>query len=143
MPLIVRWPGVIQAGSICNTPVVSMDFYPTLLEAGELPVTDSDLIDGQSIVPLLRGEDLDRKAIYFHYPNYAFHRSNRLGSAIRFGRHKLIENLDDATKASLRTKLVDTYFGKAFDKKEEVQDSIPIGGTMLDVLKTLKELLKR
>ena len=49
-------------------------------------------------MPLLRNEgDLQRDAIYFHYPNYAWHRSNRLGGAIRAGRHKLIENFDDGS----------------------------------------------
>src|SRR4029077_17354489 len=32
VPLIVYWPGVTKAGSACDTPVISMDFYPTLLE---------------------------------------------------------------------------------------------------------------
>ena len=38
---------------------------------------------------------LKRSAIYFHYPNYAFHGGNRLGSAIRQGDYKLIERFDD------------------------------------------------
>ncbi|MED5578189.1 MAG: N-acetylgalactosamine-6-sulfatase, partial [Planctomycetota bacterium] len=38
-----------------------------------------------------------RDSIFFHYPNYAFHRSNRLGSAVRRGDHKLIEWLDDGS----------------------------------------------
>ena len=35
-------------------------------------------------------QKLKREAIYFHYPNYAFHKGNRLASAIRSGDHKLI-----------------------------------------------------
>ena len=31
-PLIVRWPGVVKAGSVCDEPVISIDFYPTILE---------------------------------------------------------------------------------------------------------------
>ena len=38
---------------------------------------------------------LKRNALYFHYPNYAFHKNNRLGSAIRKGHHKLIHFYDD------------------------------------------------
>lgn len=38
---------------------------------------------------------MKRSALYFHYPNYAWHRSNRLGGAIREGRYKLIERFDD------------------------------------------------
>ncbi|MDP6796103.1 MAG: DUF4976 domain-containing protein, partial [Verrucomicrobiota bacterium] len=39
--------------------------------------------------------ELKRKAIYFHYPNYAWHMGNRLGSVIREGDWKLIRNYDD------------------------------------------------
>ena len=50
------------------------------------------------MLPLLRGEaELKRDALFFHYPNYAFHRANRLGGAIRKGDHKLIEYFDDGS----------------------------------------------
>jgi arylsulfatase A-like enzyme len=96
VPLIVRWPGVVQAGALCSAPVISMDFYPTLLEAVGQKRDGTEPMDGESLMPLLRqAGDLARDAVYFHYPNYAFHRSNRLGSAVRAGRYKLIEWLDD------------------------------------------------
>ena len=47
-------------------------------------------------MPLLRQTgSLQRKALYFHYPNYAFHQLNRLGGAIRDGDFKFIRNYDD------------------------------------------------
>ena len=97
VPLIVRWPGVVKPGSVCDAPVISMDFYPTILEACDLSI-DTPGLDGESLMPLLgqRGE-LKRDAIYFHYPNYAWHRSNRLGGAIRSGPYKLIEHYDDGS----------------------------------------------
>ncbi len=36
-PMIVKWPGVIKPGSTCSTPVISTDFYPTILEMAGLP----------------------------------------------------------------------------------------------------------
>ena len=94
VPLIVRWPGQITAGTICDTPTISMDFFPTLLEVAGITPAMADTIDGQSLLPLFRGGGLGRDAIYFHYPNYAFHRGNRLGSAMRSGRLKLIHYYD-------------------------------------------------
>lgn len=96
VPLIARWPGIISPGSLCNVPTISMDFFPTLIESAGVR-TPSDLpTDGTSLVPLFEGRQaLSRDAIYFHYPNYAFHQGNRLGSAIRWGDFKLIENFDD------------------------------------------------
>jgi arylsulfatase A-like enzyme len=73
-----------------------MDCYPTLLEAAGLPPTPNHPLDGKSLMPLLtQSAGFERDALYFHYPNYAFHNENRLGSAIREGDHKLIKNYDD------------------------------------------------
>ena len=96
VPLIVRWPGVVKPGTICRTPVISTDFYPTLLDVAGLAPKTRKTLDGESIVPALRQAGrLKRKAIFFHYPNYAWHRSNRLGGAIREGDYKLIKWYDD------------------------------------------------
>jgi arylsulfatase A-like enzyme len=98
VPLIVRWPGHVQAGSLCSTPVISTDFYPTLLEAAGCSIRPAPPLDGESLLPLFRQTgSLQRKALYFHYPNYAFHRDNRLGGAIREGDYKLIEYYDDGS----------------------------------------------
>ena len=96
VPLIVRWPGVVPTKTIYHTPVISTDFYPTLLDVSSLPHGTGKTLDGESIVPLLkRTGPLKRKAIYFHYPNYAWHGSNKLGGAVREGDYKLIERYDD------------------------------------------------
>lgn len=98
VPLIVRWPSVVEAGSISGEPTISMDFFPTLLDVANIPQQAHETVDGVSLLPLFRGaEQLGRNAIFFHYPNYAFHRSNRLGSAMRAGDFKLIENFDDGS----------------------------------------------
>jgi len=98
VPLIVRWPGVVEAGTTCATPVISMDLYPTMLAAAGLKPEPDKTLDGESLLPLLRrGRPLRRRAIYFHYPNYAFHGNNRLGGAIRAGDYKLIEHYDDGS----------------------------------------------
>ena len=98
VPWIIRWPGVVEAGSVCRTPVISMDTFPTILEATGLNPAPNRPQDGESLLPLLRQTgSLHRKAIYFHYPNYAFHKQNRLGSAIREGDLKLITRYDDGS----------------------------------------------
>jgi arylsulfatase A len=70
-PLIVRWPGVVKAGSICDEPMISVDYFPTILEmAGFGKPTQP--VDGVSIMPLLTQKGgLDRDAIYWHYPHYS------------------------------------------------------------------------
>ena len=71
VPMIARWPGHIEPGSTCATPVINVDLYPTFLSlAGSEPVADSPL-DGESLLPLL-GEtgQLEREAVFWHFPGY-------------------------------------------------------------------------
>ena len=98
VPLIIHWPGVTKAGSVCETPVISMDLFPTLLEiAGASPEAIRRGVDGLSLVPLLRQTgELKRDALFWHYPHYQHY---QLGgttpySAIRAGDFKLIEFFD-------------------------------------------------
>ena len=96
VPWIVRWPGRVPAGSICATPVISTDCHPTLLEAAGLQPAPGSTLDGRSLIPLFEQKPgFDRDAIFFHYPNYAFHKKNRLGSAMRAGDFKLITYYDN------------------------------------------------
>ncbi len=90
VPLIIRWPGKIKSGTVSNEPVITMDFVPTFLDAAKHKYED-DEFDGESLLPLLtEDKDLKRSSIYFHYPHYAFHELNKMGSAIRKRDFKLI-----------------------------------------------------
>lgn len=96
VPWIVRWPGKVQPGAVSSIPIISTDTYPTILNVAGLKPRDEKVLDGVSLVPVLtQTGDLDRDALFFHYPNYAFHKKNRLGSAIREGNYKLILRYDD------------------------------------------------
>lgn len=95
VPWLIRWPGKIQPGSQCEEPIITTDIFPTMLEVAGLAAKADMPVDGTSLVPLFsEGGELDRKSLYFHYPNYAFHKRNRLGSAIRTGDFKLIQWYD-------------------------------------------------
>jgi arylsulfatase A-like enzyme len=93
-PLIVRWPGVVQAGSVCHTPVISTDYYPTLLDAVGLPQRPRQTVDGVSIIPLLKGKSLAERALFWHYPHYSNQGGGPCG-AIRLGDYKLVEWYED------------------------------------------------
>jgi len=95
-PWIIRAPGITKPGSICDTPVISNDFYPTLLELAGLPRNPKQHRDGVSLAPLLRGRSLKRGPLYWHYPHY----SNQGGApagAVRDGDWKLIEWYEDGS----------------------------------------------
>ena len=50
--MIVRVPGVTDPGSVCQRPVFSTDFFPTMLELASLPPVPHLHADGESLVPL-------------------------------------------------------------------------------------------
>jgi len=94
-PMIIKWPGVVKAGSVCSEPVTSTDFYPTILEMAGLALRPQQHRDGVSLVPLLkRTGNLKRKAIYWHYPHYG-NQGGSPGGVVRAGDYKLIEFYED------------------------------------------------
>jgi arylsulfatase A-like enzyme len=88
---IVRAPGVTKPGSVCSSPVVSMDFFPTMLELAGIAAKPALHRDGSSLVNLLKSPNQKlNRSLYWHYPHY--HGSGwSPGGAIRKGDWKLIE----------------------------------------------------
>lgn len=101
VPLIIRWPELVAArkpvapGTVNGTPVISMDLSATILDIAKVKPGPDESLDGVTLRPLLEGGKLERDALFFHYPHYAFHKSNRPGAAIRSGPYKLIRRYDD------------------------------------------------
>jgi len=94
-PMIIKWPGAAAPGSTCSVPVISTDFYPTILQMAGLPLRPAQHVDGVSLVPLLRQDgSIVREAIYWHYPHYG-NQGGSPGGAVRAGPWKLIELFED------------------------------------------------
>jgi len=99
-PMIVRWPGVVPAETVCKEPVNIIDFYPTFLQATNIKPDPRQKLDGVSIMPLLKNPkaSLKRDAMYWHYPLEKPHfLGGRSSGAIRQGAWKLIEFFDTGT----------------------------------------------
>jgi len=97
VPLIVRAPGLTKAGGVTDTPVISTDFYPTLLALAGLSAKPEQHRDGINIASVLRGGPAPaRDTLFWHYPHY--HGSTWApGGAMREGDWKLIEFFDEGT----------------------------------------------
>jgi arylsulfatase A-like enzyme len=94
-PMIVKWPGVIRPGSKSSTPVISTDFYPTMLEMAGLAAKPEQHMDGRSMVSLLKQTGLAaERTFYWHYPHYGNQGGSPAG-AVRVGDWKLIEFFED------------------------------------------------
>ena len=98
VPLIVRWPEVIEPGSKTKTPVISTDFYPTLVEAAGIGRPEHYLLDGQSLLPLFKNPEytFNDRDLYWHFPGYPnFIWRTGPVSVIRKGNWKLLKFYED------------------------------------------------
>lgn len=91
-PWIVRYPGVTKGGSVSSEPICSIDLFPTVAASAGIDVDHS--VDGIDITPALRGEKLERRSLYWHYPHYS-NQGGIPGGAIRQGDFKLFERYED------------------------------------------------
>jgi arylsulfatase A-like enzyme len=89
-PAIIKYPAQIKAGTISKVPIISNDFYPTLLQLAGLPLMPSQHTGGVSIKPLFSNNKIEREALYWHYPHYG-NQGGSPGAAVRMGKWKLIE----------------------------------------------------
>lgn len=87
VPMIVRWPGVIAAGSQSDQPLSFVDIFPTLCAIARIPKPAEEL-DGCDIMPLLEGREYagDSRIFYWEFPQA--HPKPFLWQAVRMGRWK-------------------------------------------------------
>ncbi len=131
VPLIARWPGTIQARSVCHEPAISVDFFPTILEAAGLMPESGHILDGQSLFPLFTHPDtaLNRDALYWHYPHYHPGGATPYG-AIRRRDWKLIEFFEDG-KLEL------------YNLKDDIGESKDLVGERPDIANEMQGLLQQ
>jgi arylsulfatase A len=97
VPGIIRWPGHIPAGSICETPIIGSDLFPTICELAGIPLPDDRVIDGTSIVPLFTGGAIERSEPLY-WRNHLAPEKYKVG--LREGDWKIVGS-DDLTKFEL------------------------------------------
>ena len=129
-PMLVRWPAVIEGGAVTDTPVIGMDLHATVAElVGAEP---AGAIDGVSLVNLLRGHDLAREGLLWHFPYYhpeaIENPDTEPQSAIRVGDWKLIRYYD-----SERSEL--------FDLSEDVSEQKDLSSLLPDKARELESEL--
>ncbi|MBX2815722.1 MAG: sulfatase [Saprospiraceae bacterium] len=66
VPFLMHYPGVTDSGASMNTPIQTIDVYPTLYEiANGHPCKDQD-INGTSLLPLLSGKETQPRNLFFY-----------------------------------------------------------------------------
>ncbi|MBT3380117.1 MAG: sulfatase-like hydrolase/transferase [Lentisphaerae bacterium] len=86
-PLLVRYPGVVRAGTVHDSMVNHVDLAPTLLDVAGLPVPND--MQGHSLKPILEGKAQKvRDASYYHFYSHGERLPEMIG--VRTSTHKLI-----------------------------------------------------
>lgn len=91
VPMVVSWPGVIENGSVSNTPVTTVDFFPTFVHAAGGSTKDIPQLEGLDLLPVFKGEELARDAIFWHYPHNRDKVDLFMGSTVLSGDWKLYQ----------------------------------------------------
>jgi arylsulfatase A-like enzyme len=106
-PLLIRWPGVIKAGSVNNDMVSNLDFAETFLDAAGIPVP-SDM-QGVSMLPILKGNTPAdwRKEHYYEYYEYPGWHSVKRHYGISTERYKLMHYYYDIDEWEMYDRVAD------------------------------------
>jgi arylsulfatase A len=129
VPCIVKWPGKGNAGTVSDEPIISTDFYPSILEMAGLPLMKEQHKDGVSIAPLLKGADsLNRDDIFWHFPHYSNHGMQPPSGAVRSGDYKLIEYFEN-------------YTVQLFNLKDDIGEQNDLSKSMPDKVAELRNKL--
>lgn len=126
-PFIVKWPGTTRPGSTSDALVSSVDLLPTFAEIANFKELGNQVIDGQSLVHGLQGNQMDtERTLFWHYPVY--HHAVP-ASAIRKGDWKLIHFLDDGHK-------------ELYNLKDDLGENNDLSKTEIDRVNELFALLE-
>lgn len=93
-PYFVKVPWM-QKNKTINYPVVGSDLYPTILDLANLPLKPEQHLDGISLKPLLVGQSLPNRKLFWHYPHYG-NQGGEPSSMIRDEDWKLIHYWEDS-----------------------------------------------
>jgi arylsulfatase A-like enzyme len=97
IPVVVHWPGKVEACAVGDFPITGMDYYPTILDMLGLPLRPEDHVDGVSFVPGLMGQDgFNAERSFFWYSDIGRRKStgDYNAAVIRRGNYKLMEFFD-------------------------------------------------
>lgn len=98
VPLIMVWKGKIKENQQSEQRIISMDYFPTLLDLAGLPPESKAHVDGQSFLKnILDGQVLSRDTLYWHYPHY--HGAGETpNSSMILGNFKFIRHYENNSK---------------------------------------------
>jgi arylsulfatase A-like enzyme len=137
VPLIVSWPGRVQAEQISEQLVSSEDLFATILHIAGIDRDKQQIHHGQSLYPLLSGQlrKTGRNSVVVHFPHYVKRLNGSPASSIREGRWKLIHNYATAG-AGAQAKVHELY-----DLKHDIGETNNLADSRPDVVGAMRQQL--
>jgi len=139
VPMMVRWPGVVEGGSRSSDVVSSIDFYPTILEMAGIAPRTGQVLDGVSLVPLLSGKGgVRRDAVFCHMPHRVKAPTGPLNmpcTSVRRGRWKLIRFYETDEVFPNRYEL--------YDLEKDISEANNLAGTRPETVRELDALIEK
>ena len=130
IPLVIVAPGTTRAGTSNQSPVETVDIYPTLCELAGLPTTEAPQpIDGESLVPILNGTADSVSDHAYH----CFPKGGKMGRAIRTQRYRMVEWKPMRSSAPAEYEL--------YDYQTDPLEKTNLAANMPKVLETMKKIL--
>lgn len=97
VPYLIKVPWLNHQGEENDTPVTGTDFYPTILDFVGAGFRPNEHEDGVSLKPLLEGNSIENRLLFWHYPHYG-NQGGRPSSIVRNERWKLIRYHADSSE---------------------------------------------
>jgi arylsulfatase A-like enzyme len=114
-PCLMKWPGRIQAGAVCDEVIAGFDLYTTFAKIAGVDIPKDRIIDGKDITPLMFGQAGAKSP----HENFYYYRGYTLG-AVRQGQWKLLV----APPGGLGTRAAKGEFKpKLFDLAADISES--------------------
>lgn len=142
VPMMVRWPGKVKAGSVCSIPVHAIDIYPTLLEIAGGKMQQDWTIDGRSITALLEGTgDLDRDALFWYMPLYDQSWGATPCAVMRQGDYKLIEFFGDYCDRENGWEMIPGNRTELYDLRADIGETHDLSAEIPDLTAKMRQAL--
>jgi len=126
-PYFIKVPWLNNKTKQCNTPVTGTDFYPTILDLLGMELKPEEHADGVSLLPLLKGGNIENRPLIWHYPHYG-NQGGEPSSIIRLGDWKLIYYYEDARN-------------ELYNLRNDIEETNDLSKDNLDIVEELETIL--
>lgn len=131
VPLILRVPNELSGNKISNQPVISMDYFPTLIALTNIKVPEEvkQNLEGKDLTKMLKSNNVVERDLFWHYPHYHSQGATPY-SAIRSGDWKLVY-------------FYETNTSELYDLKRDIGESLDVSNQFPEVKTELLQRLKK